>query len=294
MTWTGWLKAAGFAATLAPRGPAAVAPTTIVHGLWVWKSAAVLGVPGGAERLRDFCGSNHITEVYVAVPSHANAGEDQDLVRLIHLLHAAGVRVEALLSSVDADEPGRPREKFIAHARTIVEFNARHGADRFDGLHLDIEPQQRPENKGQGNLRFVGDLVETYQAVRSVADAARMTVNADIQNKLLKGDLAERRLLLAALPRITLMLYELSSPTDGTSPEQQEEKLRKASAEYLAMAYQGLDAEGFASMVIGLRTPDYGSRLPEMLEVLDRDNGANAHYVGWARHSYNDYLNGGG
>ena len=34
-------------------------------------------------------------------------------------------------------------------------------------------------------------------------------------------------------------------------------------------------------------------RVPEMLEVWDRANGGDVHYVGWARHSYNDYLNGG-
>jgi hypothetical protein len=253
----------------------------------------VFGAPGGAERLRDFCRADHVTEVYVAVSSRTSPAEEHSLVQAIHLLHSASVRVEALLSSTDADEPGHPRDKFVTHVRAIVEFNQRHALDRFDGIHLDIEPQQRPENKGTGNLRFVGDLVETYHAVRDVAGGAQMTVNADIQNKLLKGDLAERRMLLSAVPRITLMLYEVSSPTDGASADQQEEKLRQASADYLGMAYQGLDGAGLASMVIGLRTPDYGARLPQMLEVLDRANEANVHYVGWARHSYNDYLNGG-
>jgi hypothetical protein len=292
MTWTGWLGATTLLTTVAPWALGAP-PATPVHGLWVWKSAAVFGAPGGAERLRDFCRGDHVTEVYVAVSSRTTPAEEQALVQAIHVLHSASVRVEALLSSTDADEPGHPRDKFVTHVRAIVEFNQRHALDRFDGIHLDIEPQQRPENKGTGNLRFVGDLVETYHAVRDVAGGAQMTVNADIQNKLLKGDLTERRMLLTAVPRITLMLYELSSPTDGASADQQEEKLRKASADYLDMAYQGLDAAGLASMVIGLRTPDYGARLPQMLEVLDRANGGNVHYVGWARHSYNDYLNGG-
>ena len=85
------------------------------------------------------------------------------------------------------------------------------------------------ENKGPGNLRFVPGLVDAYRAVLAVAQRANLTVNADIQNKLLKGDRAERKMLLTALPHFTLMLYEVSSPTDGESPEQQEQKIVDAS-----------------------------------------------------------------
>jgi hypothetical protein len=68
------------------------------------------------------------------------------------------------------------------------------------------------------------------------------------------------------------------------------DKVTAKSREFLAMAYQGLDAANLATMMVGLRTPDYGSRLPQMLDTLDASNGANPHYAGWARHSYNDYL----
>ncbi len=44
-------------------------------------------------------------------------------------------------------------------------------------------------------------------------------------------------------------------------------------------------------MVIALRTPDFGGLLPQMLKKLDDANRAKPHYLGWARHSYNDYLN---
>ena len=111
------------------------------------------------------------------------------------------------------------------------------GLTAFD---LDIEPQQRAENKGAGNLRFLPGLVDAYGAVLALARPADLTVNADIQNKLLKGTLKERRSLLASLPRLTLMLYELSSPGDGQSTEQRMEKLRTESGKYLAMAYDGL------------------------------------------------------
>jgi len=46
-------------------------------------------------------------------------------------------------------------------------------------------------------------------------------------------------------------------------------------------------------MVIGLRTPDYGELLPSMLEILNEANGDSTHYLGGARHSYNDVAEGG-
>ncbi len=56
------------------------------------------------------------------------------------------------------------------------------------------------------------------------------------------------------------------------------------------MAYEGLSDPNLAKMVVGLRTPDYGEKLPEMLRKLDEANRVNPHYQGWARHSYNDTL----
>jgi hypothetical protein len=273
-----------------PSASAADAPA-LVHGLWVWKSASVLEAPHGAEALRDFCQSDGVNEVYVSVSAQRGSSDDARLAHLNALLHRSNIRVEALLSSEDADEPGKHREKLLDHVRGIIQFNEKHSAGRFDGIHLDIEPQQRPENKGAGNLRFLPGLVDAYRAALALAESAHMTVNADIQNKLLKGDLRERKMLMSALPRLTLMLYELSSPTDGQSAEQKAEKLRDASQKFLDMAYQGLNGPNLAKMAIALRTPDYTDLLPRMLKSLDDANRANPHYLGWARHSYNDHLN---
>lgn len=261
-----------------------------VHGLWVWKSPAVLAAPKGAKRLVKFCESNGINEVYVSISERSEPAEERELIHLIHLLHAANIRVESLISSVDADEPGKHRDTLLRHVQEIVDFNQRHPDDRFDGIHLDIEPQQRPENKGAGNLQFLPGLVEAFRAVREIAEPARMTVNADIQMKVLKGSVAERRMLLSALPRVTLMMYELSNPQDGESAEQKADKAEASSRKYFDLAYEGLTGENLAIMAIALRTPDYGELIPQMLKRLDDANRANPHYLGWARHSYNDQL----
>jgi hypothetical protein len=182
----------------------------------------------------------------------------------------------------------------LDHVRQVIQFN-QHQPDRFDGIHLDIEPQQRPENKGPGNLRFLPGLVDAYRAVRSQAASAGMAVNADIQNKLLKGDVTQRRMLMSSLPRLTLMLYEVSHPDDGDSGAQKAEKIRAASQKFLDLAYKDMAGEGrddphLAKMIIALRTPDYRDLLPQMLKALDDAHRTNPYYIGWARHSYNDSL----
>ena len=132
------------------------------------------------------------------------------------------------------------------------------------------------------------NLLDTYRAVRVLAEQNQMTVNADIPNKFLKGDLDQRRALMSSLPRLTLILYELSSPNDGESSAAQADKLRQASEKYMQMAYQGLSGTGLGKLAIGLRTPDYGQQLAAMLTVVQDALSANPHFLGWAWHSYND------
>jgi hypothetical protein len=267
----------------------AVAQQPPVHGLWVWKTPTILDLPARGEALRDFCRSQQINEVYLSFSSqNGGAAEQQEIQKLIALLHKSHIRVEALLSSTDADEPGKHRDKLMAHVSEVLTFNREHAKDRFDGIHLDIEPQQRQENKGPGNLVFLPNLLDTYRGVRTVAEQNQMTVNADIPNKFLKGDLNQRRALMSSLSRLTLMLYELSNPNDGENSAAQADKLRKASENYMQMAYQGLSGDNLAKLAIGLRTPDYGQQLAAMLKVVQDTLSGNPHYLGWAWHSYND------
>jgi hypothetical protein len=262
-----------------------------VHGLWVWKTPTLLDLPARGEALRDFCRSQQINEVYLSFSSqNGGSAEEREIQKLIGLLHHSHIRVEALLSSTDADEPGKHRDKLLTHVNEVLSYNRGHAHERFDGIHLDIEPQQRQENKGPGNLGFLPDLLDTYRAVRVLAEQNQMTVNADIPNKFLKGDLNQRQGLMSSLPRLTLMLYELSTPGDGESSAAQADKLRQASARFMDMAYQGLNGTNLAKLAIGLRTPDYQQQLPNMLKLVQDALSANPHYLGWAWHSYNDTL----
>ena len=240
--------------------------------------------------LRNYCESAQINEVYLSASEHGDMSGLDHLAAVVEQLHRSNIRVEALLSSENADEPGKHRDKLLERVHQIAQFNMRHSTAKFDGIHLDIEPQQRPENKGPANLGFLPGLVDAYRAVRAVAEPEGLSVNADIQNKLLKGNVAQRRMLMSSLRRLTLMLYELSSPNDGDGIETQKQKLRAASQKYLQMAYEGLSGNDLATMIVALRTPDYGDRLPEMLKALDEVNGGNSHYQGWGHHAFSDVL----
>jgi hypothetical protein len=230
------------------------------HGLFVWRTAE-------PNQLRDFCRSQGVDEVYVSVSKPT----ESDLLHLIATMHHANIRVDALFSSTNADEPGKHRDKLVAEVERIVQFNRRHPDARFDGVHLDIEPQQRPENKGPGNLAYLPGLVDAYRAVRSETDPAGLVVNADIQSKVLKAPAAQRLMLLESLPRFTLMLYQVPL---GSADRM------------MAMAYDGLDAPDLATMSIALRVQDYGDSMPGALRSLDDTEHANPHYGGWARHAY--------
>jgi hypothetical protein len=274
-------------ATSSPAAPAA--PANRVHGLWVWKGPAILHDQRDDEKLMAFCGAHGITEVYLAISSHHVMMTDRRLIEVINRLHGANIRLETLLSSEDADEPGRHRDKLLSEVDMVVQFNRRTPGSHFDGIHLDIEPQQRAENKGSGNLGFVADLVETYREVRSRAEPAGLTVNADIQMKLLKGSAAERRALFGSLPRLTLMMYELST-ADAKDEAARVTQVQAAGRKFLNLAYADIDGAVAARLAIGLRTPDYGDALPRMLDALEVANATNPHFLGWAQHSYNDQL----
>ncbi len=230
------------------------------HGLFVWRHAE-------PNQLRDFCRSQGVDEVYVSVSKSTHS----DLAKLIATLHHANIRVDALLSSTSADEPGPHRDKLVGEVRRVVQFNERHPDARFDGVHLDIEPQQRPENKGSGNFAYLPGLVDAFRAVRAETDPMGLTVNADIQTKVLKAPAGQRLMLLRSLPRFTLMLYQIPL----------------ASADrMLAAAYDGLHAPDLATMSVALRVQDYGDSMPGALRSLDDSERANPHYGGWARHAY--------
>jgi hypothetical protein len=259
-------------------GGVAIAQQPPVHGLWVPNTPTILDLPSRGEALRNFCRDHHINEVYLSYTSqNGGAAEEQEIEKLINLLHHDHIRVEALLSSKDADEAGKHRDDLLAHVNEVLSYNQHHEHQRFDGIHLHIEPQDRLENQGAGKVAYLPGLLQTFLDVRNLADIHQLTVNADIPVKLLKTTPDQRRALMTSMTRLTLML-------DGVPAD----KLGNVASQSMETAYQGLDGANSAMMAIGLRASDYPGQLPAMLEAVQQALGASPHFLGWAWHSYNE------
>ena len=119
--------------------------------IWVWEQEALrlLGDRAYGDRVVALLKRHGIGTLYL----HAEDYSGRDLLRrerlayrqLLGRLHAAGLRVEALLGSypMGAWERVPPDRDQIAHAmmQGVLDYNAAApAAERFDGVQLDIEP----------------------------------------------------------------------------------------------------------------------------------------------------------
>jgi hypothetical protein len=254
-----------------------------VHGLWVLKTPFLLDLPARGVALRNFCRTHHINEIYLSYTSqNGGAAEQQEIEKLIALLHRDHIRVEALLHSKDADEPGKNRDKLLGHVNEVLAYNQHHSHQQFDGFHLDIRPQDRLEYQGNGKLGYLPGLIDAYWAVRNAADMKQMTVNADIPVAVLKADANQRRALFTSLPRFTLMLENVPAG-----------QLSQTAGQSLQAAYQGLKGSDLAGIVVGLRSSDFAEQLPPALATGTDPVSSNTHYLGWAWHAYSVEMSSG-
>jgi hypothetical protein len=263
-----------------------------VHGLWVYNGNTVAATSSGAETLRDFAVSQHINAIYISsLPTSSTPQLNSQISNLISVLHQSKINVEALIGSHTADEPGAPRNGLLVTVQNVVQFNQQFSTTQFDGIHLDIEPQQRPENSGANALQFLPNLIETYREANALAVPANLVVDADIPIEVLRASSDQRQALFTVLPRLTLMLYGVTHQSSALSTQQQVTAIQGASEKYLNMAYDGLSGNNLATLAIGLDTADYGYDLvPTVLSSVDKSNAANTHYSGWSRYSYADFL----
>jgi hypothetical protein len=261
-------------------------PPDHLHGLWIRHSNALLQSAHADDAIRSFCTTAGIDDVYVSFNGSFDALDALQLVQLIKLLHEANVSVEALLSSDGADQAGAARTHLLDSVQAVVQFNRDHAGARFDGIHLDIQPQRREGNRDLDPRQFLPGLIDAYRAVRAFTDRHGLTLDADLDRGLLQSTLEQRRALLESTPRLTVLLYGLTTPADSADTAQRLEQARNASIQVLQQAYAGLDQPRLARLAIALRTEDYGTLLPQVLSALDAANRGDPHYLGWARDSY--------
>lgn len=253
----------------APVHPASLsrpeAPPT--RGLWVWQTQHILQDQDGPAALRAFVGQHRLTEVYLST-SRAVLAHPR-LEALLSALHQDGIRVEALLGEPTWYLEERRAEP-LRRIAELVRWNQQHPTARFDGIHLDIEPHQLPDNKGPDNLAFLPGLIATLQEAQRAAQAAGLTLAADLPRKILRAEPTQGAALASACQRLFLMLYEMPRAADI------------AAAARLALRWG-------AGVVIGLRPRDHEGRLDELLVALQTSLAQERGYLGWALHDYDAY-----
>jgi hypothetical protein len=121
------------------------------------------------------------------------------LVRLIGAAHERGLRVELLL--------GEPTWILLPHRQALLDIIGKLRSLPFDGLHLDLEPNQleRDEAEARGLLP---DLVETLRVVKEVSPWEITAVLAPRYfDAPVGGDTLGRALEKAGIRRVALMDY---------------------------------------------------------------------------------------
>lgn len=246
-----------------------------VKGMWVWSTKKRLGDPNGTSSLLETVKMARLDEIYLSV----NDGvlDDPRLPALMDALGAAGVKVEALAGQAAWYQPEK-RAEVLALVDSVAAYNERN-ATKMTGVHLDIEPHQIPENKG--NHSFLPALADTLRAARDHARAKNLMLSADLPRFAFEEQGA---LFAEAVPRLFVMLYQLK---EKSSPW-----LVKQSTKTLGYTYSKVPSSARGRMVIGLRVEDYATEIDGMVDALDASlEGSNARYGGWAIHDEAKYRN---
>ena len=198
MSWRTWMT--GAVLLLATSAPAA----TIARATWLWNNSVVDSAARRDDVLR-FCGDRRIDTIFLYAPADHLQDRAAEFRAFLAAAHARRMQVEAL-----GGESGWvwEREKLSAFLAAVRAFNdAGKSDERFDGVHLDIEPYDTPQWKQDPDTGGKAYL-ETLEAAR--AEAGDMKLAADVPPWF--GEIAtpEGTLLSGAIERVDevgLMAY---------------------------------------------------------------------------------------
>lgn len=240
---------------------------TDARGIWVWGTTKRLDDPRAAETILETCRTVGLNEVYLSVGN--GALRHPNMPALVKALYRAGIRVEALMGDVRWYQPEH-RAEMLAAIDDVVTFNALHGG-RIAAIHLDIEPHQLVENRG--DHAWLPELAEALSLARARAADAGLSTSADLPRFAFDehGPLFAR-----AVQRPFVMLYQLRDPSN--------EWLGRQSGAVIAETYLNVPAEVRGRMVVAVRVEDYGSKSGDTAKSLGDAHGANRRYGGWAIH----------
>lgn len=188
------------------------------HGVWVYGASVWIGTQQGRDKFMQFVREFGINDVYLSTENDTLLARTE-LPPFLSRLYDNGVRAEALLSENSWSESDAGHERMRRKIQNVVCYNgqaaetvrcdgsnrANVAAERFRGVHLDIEPWV-----GTGNdLTWVEPLTETYRAASSELSGTAMTLVADVSGaKIQLATEEQRQAMLDSVTRLVLLQYE--------------------------------------------------------------------------------------
>ena len=156
--------------------------------VWVWNTKAIVENPNQINRFIHFLTQQGFTAAFLAIPYQAGQATQSGSVpvprgvlnTLIGKIHASNIRVSALFGDKSWALPAW-HSFVLSTVKNVGRFNAESApAERFDGIHLDVEPYLLPGFNGPRHDEFLKDYLTMLSDVCDEAHRSHLTVGADI------------------------------------------------------------------------------------------------------------------
>lgn len=180
-----WLRLCALVAVLSVSSDAAAEPRQ-THALWVWDTARLLDDQQQRQTFLDFCERHGVTMIWAYVGTHETTSGRQvsralDWNALLAGAHARSMEVHAL----DGDPHYALRAKHdvaLSTVDAVIAYNqTATAAERFDGVHFDIEPYLLNEWKDQGaRERLLADYLELNERATARAHENGLVYGVDL------------------------------------------------------------------------------------------------------------------
>ncbi|MFH0799829.1 MAG: hypothetical protein V2A66_06570 [Pseudomonadota bacterium] len=157
-------------------------------GMWLWETDKITGSPAEMEKLKNFCVSQGITDLFVQIPYEAKqdgnawsiAWNSSKVKPLIALLHRTGIRIHAL----DGDPKyalTKYHGRIIALIKEIIRYNETASAnEHFDGVRYDNEPYLLPGFGGVQRESILKQYLDLLGQLKSLTASAKLELGVDI------------------------------------------------------------------------------------------------------------------
>jgi hypothetical protein len=177
-------------ATIPPlvKATAPLSPDGTQKAIWVWNTKTIAVNRETEHLFVDFLVRQHFTEVFLAIPYEQGAATETGsmpvnravLSPIVSLLHAKGIRVHALIGDRNFALP-QWHSYATSTVENIIRFNAESKRlERFDGIHLDVEPYLLPGFNSPRHGKILEGYLGLLSKVSDQARRAKLIFGADI------------------------------------------------------------------------------------------------------------------